>query len=93
MPKKEKKVKMKLLSAQIPLWNRKVKKLIPIQSVSAVQFSSFSFYLHVESLAVDSPRLQKSNHICERERRKRESERELLVRESIDIDTRVDIVP
>lgn len=62
---------MKLLSAQIPLWNRKVKKLIPSQSVSAVQFSSFSFYLHVESLAVDSP----------------------LVRESIDIATRVDIVP
>lgn len=66
---------MKLLSAQIPLWNRKVKKLIPSQSVSAVQFSSFSFYLHVESLAVDSPRLQKSNHICKRERRKRERER------------------
>lgn len=69
------------------------KKLIPSQSVSAVQFSSFSFYLHVESLAVDSPRLQKSNHICERERRKRKRERELLVRESIDIATRVDIVP
>lgn len=29
---------MKLLSAQIPLWNRKVKKLIPSQSVSVVQF-------------------------------------------------------
>lgn len=63
----KKREKMKLLSAQISLWYRKVNKVIPSQCSSVHS----SFYLHVESLAVDSP----------------------LVRESIDIATRVDIVP
>lgn len=60
---------MKLLSAQIPLWNRKVKKLIPIQSVSQCSSVRFPFTFTSKALqSVDFPRLQKSNHMNERER-------------------------